>query len=301
MKLGVTAKLVKMSNVVGVESRPFDPETYELEESHVVNADGTMRMRASDTNVIRWRTVKNPDGSTKTESNARFVKWSDGSVQLLLGDEVLSVSEQPMQGHNSYLYVRHQGLIQAQAHVASKLVFKPTNLDSRTHLRLTRAIDTKHVKTKKTQKFIAVVDPEREKEEMDREAERVNKEQELLARKQSQAMGRGGYGAGGSRSAREAYYDAGYAMDGDFLENDEDDEEEGGVAAAARARMTGRKSAGKEDEYEKDFVVDGSDDDVEEEEVQYDDEEAMDEEEEEIATKVPKKKRGRALESDSDD
>ena len=172
---GVTPKIVKMTNIAGVQSRPFNPDTYELEEEVVVDLDGTQRMRANDQNVIRWRTVTAPDGTTTTESNARFVKWSDGSVQLLLGDEVLGVSEQHVPGHNSYLYVRHQGLIQAQAHLRSKLVFKPTNLDSKTHLRLTKAIDSKHVKTKKTQKFIAVVDPEREKEEMDREAERIVK------------------------------------------------------------------------------------------------------------------------------
>ena len=96
---------------------------------------GTQRMRANDNNVIRWRKVIDADGSERVESNARFVKWSDGSVQLLLGDEVLGVSEQHVPGHNSYLYVRHQGLIQAQAHLHSKLVFKPTNLDSKTHLR----------------------------------------------------------------------------------------------------------------------------------------------------------------------
>lgn len=75
-----------------------------------------------------------------------------------------------------------------------------------------------------------MVDPEREKEEMDREAERVVKEQEMLAKKQSAAMGRGGYygggGEGGSRGGRgDRVYDSdgrrGMGMDGDFLENDE--------------------------------------------------------------------------------
>jgi hypothetical protein len=64
----------------------------------------------------------------------------------------------------------------------------------------------------------------RYKEEMDKEAERVVKEQDMLAKKQSAAMGRGGYGgASGSRGGRDQYYSDGRggAMDGDFLENDE--------------------------------------------------------------------------------
>ena len=227
--------------------------------------------------------------------------------ELRAGDEVLGVSEQSMSGNNSYLYVRHQGLIQAQAHVHSKLVFKPTNLDSKTHRRLTRAIDSKHVKTKKTQKFIAVVDPEREKEEMDREAERVIKEQEMLAKKQSAAMGRGGYGAGGSRGGggggrRNDYYyysdgrGDGGMMDGDFLENDDEEEDPGGVAAAAGAKLArGGRASGKDayDDEEEEEEGDEEDEAVE-------DEDAMDEDEDE-KPKKSKKKRGRALESDSEE
>jgi hypothetical protein len=36
----VKPKIVKMTNVAGVESRPFDPDTYELEEEVVVDVDG---------------------------------------------------------------------------------------------------------------------------------------------------------------------------------------------------------------------------------------------------------------------
>jgi RNA polymerase-associated protein LEO1 len=42
------------------------------------------------------------------------VRWSDGSRQLLLGDEVLDVAEQDVAGDQHYLFVRHQGLIQVR-------------------------------------------------------------------------------------------------------------------------------------------------------------------------------------------
>jgi len=41
------------------------------------------------------------------ESNARFVKWSDGSMQLLLGSEVLDLSVQNATQDQSHLFVRH--------------------------------------------------------------------------------------------------------------------------------------------------------------------------------------------------
>jgi RNA polymerase-associated protein LEO1 len=41
------------------------------------------------------------------ESNARFVKWSDGSMQLLLGNEVLDLSVQDSRHDQSHLFIRH--------------------------------------------------------------------------------------------------------------------------------------------------------------------------------------------------
>ena len=61
------------------------------------------------------RTFSCPSGGQRYESNARFVRWSDGSRQLLLGDEVLDVAEQDVAGDQHYLFVRHQGLIQVRA------------------------------------------------------------------------------------------------------------------------------------------------------------------------------------------
>lgn len=41
---------------------------------------GQLKVRLA--NAIRWRNVQQPDGSTTRESNARFVRWSDGSLQV---------------------------------------------------------------------------------------------------------------------------------------------------------------------------------------------------------------------------
>lgn len=46
-------------------------------------------------------------GCLQYESNARFVKWSDGSMQLLLGSEVLDLSVQNATQDHSHLFVRH--------------------------------------------------------------------------------------------------------------------------------------------------------------------------------------------------
>jgi RNA polymerase-associated protein LEO1 len=52
------------------------------------------------------------DGGPVRESNARFVRWSDGSLQLLLGCEVLDVSGQDITSNNFYLFAHLSGLLQ---------------------------------------------------------------------------------------------------------------------------------------------------------------------------------------------
>lgn len=55
-----------------------------------------------------------PDGEPARQSNARFVRWSDGSLQLWLGDEVLDAKEIDIRGDQNFAFVRHQQLIQVR-------------------------------------------------------------------------------------------------------------------------------------------------------------------------------------------
>ena len=48
-------------------------------------------------NTIRWRDGWNKQGDMIKESNARMVRWSDGSMSLHLGSEIFDVYKQPLQ------------------------------------------------------------------------------------------------------------------------------------------------------------------------------------------------------------
>jgi hypothetical protein len=82
-------------------------------------------VRLRDSNVIRWRYATAPDGSylrneagqLVKESNARVIRWSDGSETLQLGGEMLALSKQNIQGDNAYLYAVHYDIIQVGAWV----------------------------------------------------------------------------------------------------------------------------------------------------------------------------------------
>ena len=96
--------LVKTSNIFGIQPRPFDPATYEVEEEMQKDEPGSRHGRLPADAVIRWRVRKNADGTDVKESNARFVRWSDGSLQLLLGNEVLDVQQQDISQSSLYLF-----------------------------------------------------------------------------------------------------------------------------------------------------------------------------------------------------
>lgn len=103
-------RLVRLSNILGLESQPYDASKFQVSQEYYTDEQGTRRIKL--TNQLRWREVVDREGQSMRQSNARFVKWEDGTWQLLLGDEVLDVKELDMQQDNSFLFVRHQGVIQ---------------------------------------------------------------------------------------------------------------------------------------------------------------------------------------------
>lgn len=46
---------------------------------------------------MRWRETFDKEGNPCKESNARFIRWSDGSMSLHLGSEIFDVYKQPLQ------------------------------------------------------------------------------------------------------------------------------------------------------------------------------------------------------------
>lgn len=107
--------LLKLTNILGIDPKPFDPATYEAKDMVYVDERGQKRVRMRNTNVIRWRHRTNPDGSRAPESNARYVKWSDGSEQIFLGDEVLNVTKQDISRDRAYLYAVRYEIIEVSA------------------------------------------------------------------------------------------------------------------------------------------------------------------------------------------
>ena len=222
--------MVRLSNILAVNPRPFSAETHVLEEEAYRDERGAERRRPLDNNCIRWRFA--PDGSR--QSNARLVRWSDGSTQLCIGDEVLNVAQVPMEHDNSHLFVRSAGLLRSQAQFRHKLVVRPASLQSKSHALLSASVDKKHLKPTRMRHTVTTRDPEVEKAEREAEEKQREKERELLARKQAAVERRaGGRGGGGGRAE----------LNADFLEAEEPEAWEG--VDAARAAIAGARAGAK--------------------------------------------------------
>ncbi|EPS59829.1 hypothetical protein M569_14974, partial [Genlisea aurea] len=100
--------MIKVSNIMGVDPKPFDPSKYEEEDFYVTDESGAKKKIRLENNIVRFREVRKRDGTIHLESNARFVEWSDGSLQLLIGTEVLDISKQDIRNERSHLFLRHR-------------------------------------------------------------------------------------------------------------------------------------------------------------------------------------------------
>lgn len=62
--------IVRVSNIMDIDVKPFDPKTYEAEEAFVTDeATGKKQRIRLEENVARWRSVHNRDGTTSVSAH----------------------------------------------------------------------------------------------------------------------------------------------------------------------------------------------------------------------------------------
>lgn len=106
-----------------------------------------IRIKLKVSNTVRWRQDLDDDGNAMKESNARIVKWSDGSMSLHLGSEIFDVYKQPLQGDHNHLFIRQGTGLQGQAVFRTKLTFRPYSTESFTHKKMTMSLADRSQKT----------------------------------------------------------------------------------------------------------------------------------------------------------
>ncbi|KAL2493042.1 Protein LEO1-like protein [Abeliophyllum distichum] len=180
--------MIKLSNIVGIDPKPFDPSTYVAQDFFTTDKSGSRR-RIPPKNIIRWRNVKNPDGTTSVESNSRFVRWSDGSLQLLIGKESFDVSEQDIHDIQTHVFSIHEKeILQCEGIIRKKMHFMPSSLTSDPHRTLSALVDARNKKVIKVRSCIAEVDPEWEIKYKKNAERKVNKANKQRGRKKGKVI-----------------------------------------------------------------------------------------------------------------
>ncbi|PSN33955.1 Another transcription unit protein, partial [Blattella germanica] len=227
--LGREIHFVKLPNFLSVETRPFDAETYEdeIDEEETLDEEGR----------ARWRDAFDKEGNPTKESNARFIRWSDGSMSLHLGSEVFDVYKQPLQGDHNHLFIRQGTGLQGQAVFRTKLTFRPHSTESFTHRKMTLSLADRSQKTSGIKVLSQVGwDPEQNRGQM------IKKEEERLRASLRRE----------SKQKRVRERGAGRGLSAGYLEPDnreeEGSEDEGAISLAAIKSKYKNKSATSKNE-----------------------------------------------------
>lgn len=188
VRRGAAHFYARLPNLLQYRAEAFDVESFDekLEDEMLQNREGIriddegLRSLLTTSNTIRWRwsNKRDANGVRKPESNARVVRWSDGTSSLQLGSEfydITTTSErllnkapsqsqsqssqsqqatvapsasiippQPVQ-HLTHLFVKHDGqdqinMFQAEAPIMGSMTFRPTSISSESHQRLAKAV-----------------------------------------------------------------------------------------------------------------------------------------------------------------
>lgn len=104
--------IIQLPPSVDIQKNVYDSQKYELK-------DPKKFLR----HTIRWR--RTPGNKATRESNARFVRWSDGSLTLNIGATAIPVGTTNLPGFNMF-GIRSNGRIEAHTTVSQKLkVYNP--------------------------------------------------------------------------------------------------------------------------------------------------------------------------------
>ncbi|KAJ2843683.1 Paf1 complex component, partial [Coemansia erecta] len=103
--------LARTPNILQLNPTPFSADSHEdlIAEEHIVAEKHGYKSAVTPelasavegilANTVRWRRVAVPGGGFKRESNARLVRWSDGSFTVAIGGptpESYSISSEPL-------------------------------------------------------------------------------------------------------------------------------------------------------------------------------------------------------------
>ena len=168
------------------------------------------------------------------ESNARMVKWSDGSMSLHLGNEIFDVYKQPLQGDHNHLFIRQGTGLQGQAVFRTKLTFRPHSTESFTHKKMTMSLADRSQKTSGI-KILTQVGYDPDTDRMLNLKKEEEKLRQAMRTKPNASKSKRNRGDAAANHHNTSYRDEG--------EHEHESEDEGAISIAAIKNKFNKKSA----------------------------------------------------------
>jgi len=164
----------KLAAGLSIEPKPFQPETFNAGEDEEGTDEGARKQKKkSATTTVRWRYGLDKNLEVIKESNARFVKWSDGTMHFFVGKDAFGVQLQDFKDHH-HLFIRHtkdmnsESFLQCQGLLEKKVILNP--IDNVAQLKKEALLKMRNAKSLESNKdrrqFVASTnDPEKEKKQ----------------------------------------------------------------------------------------------------------------------------------------
>ncbi|XP_062125545.1 another transcription unit protein-like [Drosophila sulfurigaster albostrigata] len=123
--------LMRMPNFMPFDQKPYGMLDYKDEASKEDLRDCELReaFLTKLKTTVRWREIQNATGEVYQESNARIVRWSDGSQTFHVGAEAFDVVRMPLSGTMNQFYLRSGNYYKLHCPIKEKLTLRP-KLDS---------------------------------------------------------------------------------------------------------------------------------------------------------------------------
>lgn len=301
---------VQVPTFLTIDPHAFDPTEFLQTAEEKFQEDGesvekSHSQRLHNLNTIRWKFGRDSSGNMIKESNARYIKWSDGSLSLQLGNETFDVIEKP--NPDVFLAVSHptQEVLQTTAILKKSMTFVPTSTMSETHKQLREEL---HKQAQSNNVYVGnwatTDDPEKIKREAVKAEEISLKARRKLEQKKRNLENRHESGSSSRSSRYDSHNDVygGSARDqyeeDDFVVQDEDEDDDEDENRARRLKDLKRKGA---ESYKRRNAYDDDDEEEEEVEEEEEEEEAAFTDEEERSRRHSSKKKRRIVGDDSDD
>lgn len=109
-----------------LQSKAFDRDSYDgkdIEIKKIEDAHGNIKYIPPPADIIRWRWVTNEKGERVRQSNAKFVRWSDGSLHLYVGKYRYIVETRRSDFPNEVMVRQSDSVFQSQGPVYEKMTF----------------------------------------------------------------------------------------------------------------------------------------------------------------------------------